>query len=272
MTTGVLNMTFILSRLEFALKRYIYLAHAASALVISSLSACSIIQGGAPAISNTATSQGSFSSPGNVIPELGFPEQQNATITNSAIVSNDRFKAGDTAIIHVNGFEEFGGTYIVDQTGNIYMSYIGNINISNMTVPELQYKLTESYRTCCLVNPNISIERDAINYGKIVVDGAVNKPGVFDINEVIRLSEAIALAGGASGLANKKSVIVGREFDKERRVAAFNLDEIQLNGQHDPLIYQSDVIFVEDNKGRMVYNDFIKTVPLLSAVILGITR
>ena len=89
---------------------------------------------------------------------------------------------------------------------------------------------------------------------------------------MIRLSEAIALAGGASELANKKSVIVGREFDKERRVSAFNLDEIQLNGQHDPLIYQSDVIFVEDNKGRMVYNDFIKTLPLLSAVIFGITR
>lgn len=182
------------------------------------------------------------------------------------------FMNGDKVKITINGFQEFSGDYTVDRNGNILLGHIGTVKAAGLSVPELQSNLYSSYKSCCLVSPNVSIEREGQTFGKIVVDGAVNDAGVYEIDEVIKLSQAVALGGGASELANKEQVMLARIIDGERKVSLVNLKDIQLAGARDPLIYPNDVIFIQDSTGRLVYNDFIKTIPLISAVILGATR
>ena len=199
-------------------------------------------------------------------------DAQNASKTYTPTLKKEVFRPGDKVTVTVNGFKEFSGIYTVDQTGEIFLGHIGSVRVAGLTIPELQTNLYQSYTTCCLVRPNVSIEREGQTFGKIVVDGAVNDAGVFEIDEVIKLSQAVALGGGASELANTEIVMLARVIDGERKVSQVNLKDIQLSGASDPLVYPNDVIFVQDSSGRMLYNDFIKTIPIISALILAATR
>lgn len=199
-------------------------------------------------------------------------DNQNNSKLYTPKVKEEVFRYGDQVIVTVNGFDEFSGIYNVDRSGQIFLGHIGQVQIAGLTIPEVQSKLHQNYNRCCLVNPNVSIEREGQEFGKIVVDGAVNDAGVFEIDNIITLSEAVALGGGASELANTETVMLARVINGERKVSPVNLKNIQLAGDVDPLVYPNDVIFVQDSAGRMIYNDFIKTIPLISAIIFGVTR
>lgn len=186
----------------------------------------------------------------------------------------ETFKRGDVAKISVNGLKEFSGIYTVGRDGKIYFGHIGDIYVEGHTVPEVQLKVREGYNKCCLLNPNVSVEREDNQpvFGKIVVDGAVSDAGVFEIQDVIKLSEAVALAGGMTDVANPEMTVLSRIIDGERKISNVNMTDIQLYGAADPLIFPNDVVFIQDSKGRLLYQDFIKTLPLVSAVIFAATR
>jgi len=187
-------------------------------------------------------------------------------------IKEKKIGTGDITEITVNGFEEFSGTYTVGNDGNIFLAHIGHVYVAGKSIPELQADLHQRYNTCCLVNPSVSIEVESQEFGKIVVDGAVKDAGVFEIDSLINLSEAIALAGGLEEIANPELTVLSREIEGKRRISTLNLNEIQRFGANDPVIYPNDVIFVQDSKGRQLYKDFIKTLPLISAVLLATTR
>ena len=111
-----------------------------------------------------------------------------ASTVYKPVIREETFEIGDVATITMNGFEEFSGIYTVGNDGNIYLGHIGNVAIAGKTVPEVQKNLREQYSVCCLVNPNVSVEREGQSFGKIVVDGAVNDAGVFEIDDIITLS------------------------------------------------------------------------------------
>ncbi len=203
--------------------------------------------------------------------ESDLSPNDEAKYVSSKALSNV-FKVGDIAKVTVHGFEEFSGAFSLDSNGQIYFAYIGLVTVSGKTVAELQNHLREEYAACCLRSPSVSVEKESEAIGKIVVDGAVESPGSFDVFESIRLSEAIAIAGGAGQYAAKSRTILSRDFDGERRIMVLDLEAIQLHGGNDPKLYPGDVIFIEDNQGKLLFENFVKTIPLLSAVIFAVTR
>ena len=199
---------------------------------------------------------------------------QQATVQFTPEITDETFKKGDIAKISVNGLKEFSGTYTVGKDGKIYFGHIGDIYVAGHTVPEVQLKVQKGYGLCCLTNPNVSVEREDKQpvFGKIVVDGAVNDAGVFEIDEFIRLSEALALAGGMSEIANPEMTVISRVIEGERKISTVNMADIQLYGAVDPLILPNDVVYIQDSKGRLLYQDFVKTLPLVSALIFAASR
>ena len=199
-------------------------------------------------------------------------DTQNASKIFAPAITEDTFSPGDTVTVTVNGLKEFSGIYNVDNTGKIFLGHFGHVQAAGLTIPQLQSELHQGYSSCCLVNPNVSIEREGQAFGKIVVDGAVNGSGVFEIDEVINLSQAVALGGGLDEIADPASIMISRVIDGERKVSQVNLQDIRLAGANDPLVYPNDVIFVQGSKGRLLYQDFVKTIPIISAIIIGATR
>lgn len=219
--------------------------------------------------------KGDLTSESALTPETFDPKSYDTdqALTNYTPIINEKtVRIGDVTTITVNGFDEFSGVYTVDNTGNIFLAHIGNVNVVGKTIPELQNDLYKRYNTCCLVNPNISIEIEQQIFGKIVVDGAVDSAGVFEIDSLIKLSEAVALAGGLTEIAKPELTILSREIEGKRKISTIDLAAIQAFGGNDPLIYPNDVIFIQDSKGRQLYQDFVKTLPLISSVLLATTR
>jgi len=109
----------------------------------------------------------------------------------------------------------------------------------------------------------------AQDLGRVVVDGAVNTPGVFEINDIITLSEAIALAQGLDDqTTNGSRVYIVRNIEGTRRVKEVDMRQVRQLGAADPQIIPSDVIFVEDSVGRIAFREFLRTVPLLNTAII----
>ncbi len=199
-----------------------------------------------------------------------FPEVSENTLAINA--EQDRFRVGDIADIYVYNVESLTNTYPIDREGNISFPLIGTQKVAGLTTLELQKELMVQYGATYLQNPSITVKIEASKLGKIVVDGAVKKPGVFELYNTIRLSEAIAMAEGLTANANSKEVFLVREIEGKRHVKPINLKEIRRLGAADPTIYPDDIVFVQDSSGRMAYNEFLRTVPLLSALLIAGTR
>lgn len=184
----------------------------------------------------------------------------------------DVFKVGDLAEITVYNVESLTGTYIVNRGGDVDFPLIGKTKVAGLSTMDLQEILTQSYGAQYLQNPNISVKIDPKKLGKIIVDGAVNKPGVFEVFDIVNLTEAIALAGGLTVDAKKKEIYLIREVDGKRQVRTANLNEIRKLAGLDPEIYPNDIIFVEESSGRVAFREFLRTVPLFNTIAILSTR
>ena len=186
------------------------------------------------------------------------------------IALRPEFGQGDTVIMKVYRFDDLAGDYIVNSNGMIDFPLIGDTTVVGLTVEELQSKLTANYGEAYLQNPNITIKRIEkveikVIAGEIVVDGPVNKPGVYEIEKNITLLKAIAIAGGTKILeANTKRVFLIRQSEGERLVAVYNLKDIRENGAFDPPIAPGDAIVVDYAEVSMAIREIISSSPLIA--------
>ena len=102
----------------------------------------------------------------------------------------------DQIKVWVLGVEEIGDKPIrIDPAGNIDLPLVGKVKASGLTTEQLKNKLVEKYSSE-LLKPKISVE--IIDYGSqpISVMGAVNHPGVHQVQGHKSLIESISLADG----------------------------------------------------------------------------
>jgi polysaccharide export outer membrane protein len=200
-----------------------------------------------------------------------FPEVSLNQIAQN--VTKDVFKSGDIADVSVYNVEELTQTYVVDRSGDISFPLIGRIKVAGLSTTQLQEILTERYGAEYLRAPSINVKLEAQDLGRVVVDGAVNKPGVFDVNDIITLSEAVALAEGLNTEdTNGSSVFVIRAINGERKIKEVDLRQIRKLGVSDTQIIPGDIVFVEDTTGRVIFREFLRTVPLLNTAAIIATR
>ncbi len=90
--------------------------------------------------------------------------------------------------------------------------------------------------------------------GIIYVSGNVNKPGAFPLKESLKLSQAVAMAGGAAPDSKKKEVVLQRADGPDQSASTkqiVNLFEIEKDPSKDILLKPYDVILVpESNRAK----------------------
>lgn len=186
--------------------------------------------------------------------------------------SQDIFKVGDKVEMNVYRVESLDGIFNVERDGVVDFPLIGEVKVSGLSTGQLRRELEFRYGSGLIKEPSISINIEKTILGRFVVDGAVEEPGVFEIFEVASISEAIALAGGLTLEADKDDVFLIREVNGEQKMQRLNLHEIRISGEKGPEIYPNDIVFVQSNALRLTFNDFMGTIPLLSAIIFASTR
>lgn len=145
--------------------------------------------------------------------------------------------------------------YFVDADGYISMELVGQIKCDGLTLVGLQQKIAAAYKEYFLdphVNATFIYQAGGgmvSPWGTVTVLGEVQKPGPVDVPSTmdLRVTRALQLAGGATGLADKANICVTHcDKDGKKTKTIVDLIEIGKEGRPDKdvLLQAGDVVWV----------------------------
>lgn len=142
------------------------------------------------------------------------------------------------------------GGHLVSTGGTIFYPYVGVVLIAGKTAAEVRDLLTKKLRTY-IQNPQIDVRVAAYRGKKVLITGEVQKPAAIPLNDrPMTLLEAINSAGGASGEADLRNVLL------TRRGKVYPIDVLALYRKgkgHDVFVTDQDQIHVSDRSENKVY-------------------
>lgn len=153
---------------------------------------------------------------------------------------------------------------VVDTSGDIQMPLIGAVRATGQTAGQLSTAIAERLGAQYLRNPQVTVTVTEAASQKITVDGAVTKPGVYEMRGSTSLLQAVAMAEGPTGVADLTKVVVFRTIDGQRSVALFDLQAIRQGRADDPTVLGDDVIVVDTSRMSAAMRGIVGALPALS--------
>lgn len=132
-----------------------------------------------------------------------------------------RISSGDKITLSVFGQPELAGDYVVGGDGSILLPIVGDVAVADLTLPELQKRVTERLADGYFHQPVVSARISEMR--PIYVMGDVKSPGSYPFRYGATVQSAIALAGGYA-LPEQAQIGLRTEFLlAEERVRALEL-------------------------------------------------
>jgi polysaccharide export outer membrane protein len=153
---------------------------------------------------------------------------------------------------------------VVDTSGNLQLPLIGAVRASDRTAGELSTEIAEKLSAQYLRNPQVTVTVTEAASQKITVDGAVTKPGVYEMRGTTSLLQAVAMAEGPSRVADLTKVAVFRTINGQRSVALFDLQAIRQGRADDPVVQGDDIIVVDTSRLNSALREVVGALPALS--------
>ncbi len=184
----------------------------------------------------------------------------------AAPASEYRIGVGDKLDVRVFqvadlSFEEL----VVDTSGNINLPLIGAVRGAGRTAGEMSFDIAERLAAQYLRNPQVTVTVKEAASQKITVDGAVTKPGVYEMRGSTSLLQAVAMAEGPTRVADLTKVAVFRSIDGRRSVAIFDLSAIRQGRAADPAVLGDDVIVVDTSRLNSTLREIVAAIPAFAA-------
>lgn len=173
---------------------------------------------------------------------------------------------GDTLSILVFQVEDLSfEELVVDTSGNVQLPLIGAVRGADRTASEMSADIARRFAAQYLRDPQVTVTvKEAANQ-KITVDGAVTKPGVYEMRGSTSLLQAVAMAEGPTRVADLTAVAVFRTIDGRRSVALFDLNAIRQGRAGDPQVLGDDVIVVDASRLNSALREVVGALPALGA-------
>lgn len=186
-----------------------------------------------------------------------------------------RIAPRDKVEVRVFGVEELSGEFDVEQSGKVKLPLIGTMEAEGQTAIEFAEAVEAALEASYMQDADVTVLIEPSAVRLITIDGAVNSPGVYEIQGPTSLLTAIARGGGTEREAHTRRVIVFREINGERMAAGFDLDKIRDGTADDPEIFGNDIIVVADSNTRRAYGSIVESIPLIGLYIqsdAGVSR
>jgi len=117
-----------------------------------------------------------------------------------------RLGTGDEIKVTVFGEPDFSGPFVVDGQGAISMSFIGQVQVKDLTLKEAQQAIETKLKDCCLREPRVTAQ---MTKGRpYYILGEVNKAGEYPYTSGLTVMNAIAAAGDFTYRADKKKIMI----------------------------------------------------------------
>lgn len=151
----------------------------------------------------------------------------------------------------------------VDSDGKVQMPLIGPVPAAGLTSGQLARTIQEKLAQRYLVDPRVTVALTSSSRQRVTVDGAVIKPGVYEMPGRISLIDSIALAQGMSNIAKTSKVAIIRRVNGERVGGVFDIGRIHAGIDPDPEVIAGDQVIVGASQIKSVYRDLLLAAPLL---------
>ncbi|MGY3055210.1 polysaccharide export outer membrane protein [Pedobacter sp. UYEF25] len=166
--------------------------------------------------------------------------------------------------------------YIVDQTGNVQLPYLGSVTVLGQSTGEARKLIADKLQEGgFLTKPVVNLR--LVNF-KISVLGDVARSGVYPVqSERITVLEALSLAGDLNITAKRNDVLLVRESEGKRHEIRLNLQNKDLLNSPYYYLQNNDVLVVTPSETKYAsvdskYRNASLIISALSVIALLITR
>ncbi len=120
-----------------------------------------------------------------------------------------RLGAGDAVGVVVQRFPDLNFQAVIDQEGNITTPLLGKVALQGLTIDQAQEKVRQGVNRY-VIDPIVLLALTNQRPVLVTLTGEISRPGVYPLQAPSRISSALLIAGGATQMADLRSVIVRR--------------------------------------------------------------
>ena len=110
------------------------------------------------------------------------------------------YRLGSEDVVNISilagGEEQVAKEMVVGSNGNINVPFIGKIKAAGLTMEELERAITKPLARDFFVDPQVHLQIKGYHSLQFFISGAVNKPGMFELDYTPTIMDLIANAGG----------------------------------------------------------------------------
>lgn len=133
-------------------------------------------------------------------------------------------------------------TYLVDENGNIQYPFLGEINVNNMTLKEVQETLQKKV-DLYLQNASVFVK---LVSRTITILGEVGNPGKISmVKSRMTIFETLGMAGDITDYGNYRNVKIIRELPEGKYIAEIDLTDPEILFSPWYYILPHDIVYVE---------------------------
>jgi len=129
--------------------------------------------------------------------------------------------AGDLVIIQVYGEDDLTLETRLRDNGKISYPFLGEINVSNMSIQGLESLIANGLKGDYLIDPRVTVTIQ--EYRQIYINGEVEEPGGYEFQPGLTVHKAISLAGGFTDRADRKKILLIKESNSLGRGTSVGL-------------------------------------------------
>ncbi|MGO9241687.1 MAG: polysaccharide biosynthesis/export family protein [Bryobacteraceae bacterium] len=201
-------------------------------------------------------------------------KQNRDEVDKRGLAAYDGLAVGDAIEISIataqSAQPEFQQKERIEATGQVHVPLLGEIRVAGLSAADAQLLIKELYqdrKLYNLVNVNIYIVEYGIAHS-ILIRGEVERPGLYPVAGLMRLSDALALAGGTTARAGRRVVVLHQgasehtEQSENLRGGADGFGKVMISRGDEVVVERSGVVyvtgdvnkpggFVMDNQGRL---------------------
>jgi polysaccharide biosynthesis/export protein len=150
----------------------------------------------------------------------------------------------DTLSIRVWSSPDLNTDALVRPDGTITMPLVGDLPAGGRTPTQVKQAIARSL-TAFVKDATVTVAVTHTSY-RVTVSGQVERPGVFEAQRYLTVSEAIALAGGPTRFSSPNETVLVRSRDGQSRRIPIQFEEVEA-GRHpeqDLVLLSGDRIYV----------------------------
>lgn len=191
------------------------------------------------------------------VPYLQDAEILKQANAQTAPVQDAKLLPGDEVSIFVSTsdpivaqpFNTQGGSFLLDNEGNINYPVLGQLSLNGLTSREAENLITEKLKSYVKERPTVVVRMSGF---KVSVLGEVASPGVYPVmNEQINILEALALAGDLTIYGVRDNVkLIREDRNGHKQFATLNLNDADLLLSPYYQLQQNDILYITPNKAK----------------------